>query len=289
MPATWKGSISFGLVNIPVEVHPAIKEDKVSFKQLRRSDLSPIRQRKVAETDGKEVSEDEIVKGYEVEKGTWITLTDEELETVQIESTHTIEITDFIVADEVSPAFFYKPYLLQADGKGAAKAYALLHRALVETGKIGIAKVAIRNREYLAAIKADGLFMTLDLMRFAAEVLEPTGLRGASEEISAQELAMTTTLIETMGREWEPKRYQDAYNDALKALIERKIKHLPAAAQQPARRKAADTPDILAILQQSIAAGADKRKADKPKSSTRPAKPKAANGKRDTTVATAKN
>src|ERR1043165_5100627 len=168
MRPTWKGSISFGLVYIPVAVYPATREEKIAFRQLRKSDLSPIRYKKVAEADDKEVPADQIVKGYEYEKGKWLLLEDKDFEEVQIESMHAIEITDFIDADDVNPKYFYKPYFLEAQ-KGGEKGYALLHRALIETGMIGIAKVAIRSREYLAAVKPDGLFLMLELMHFAAE------------------------------------------------------------------------------------------------------------------------
>src|SRR6478609_12014695 len=151
MRAIWKGSISFGLVYIPIAVYPATREEKLSFRQLRASDLSPIRYKKVAEADQKEVSADQIVKGFEYEKGKWITLRDEDFEKVQIESTHSVEITDFVDQAQINPKFFYKPYFLEPQ-KGGEKGYALLHRALVETGKLGIAKVVISNREYLASV-----------------------------------------------------------------------------------------------------------------------------------------
>ena len=152
MRPTWKGSISFGLVYIPISVYPATREEKLSFRQLRKGDLSPIKYKKVAEADMKEVPADQIVKGFEYEKGRYIVLSDEDFEKVRIESTHSIDITDFVEQEQVDPKFFYKPYFLEAQ-KGGEKAYALLHKALSGTGKIGIAKVAIANREYLAAVK----------------------------------------------------------------------------------------------------------------------------------------
>ena len=260
MRVTWKGSISFGLVNIPIAVFPATREEKVAFKQLRKKDLSPVRYKKVAEADDEEVPAAEIVKGFEYEKGKWVVLDEKDFDEVQIESTHTIEIADFIDAGNVNPKYFHKPYFLEAQ-KGGEKAYALLHRGLVETGKIGIAKVAIRSREFLAAVKPDGLFLMLELMHFAHEVLEPEGLKTPSgAELSAKELSMAKSLIETMAGEWEPEKYKDEYQDALKAVIERKIQHLPPAEKRAKPRIGADYPDILAVLQQSIAEGADKRK-----------------------------
>ena len=151
MRPIWKGSISFGLVYIPVAVYPATREEKLSFRQLRSSDLSPIRYKKVAEADSKEVPGDQIVKGFEFERGRYVVLKDEDFEKVRIESTHSIDITDFVDLAQVDPKFFYKPYFLEPQ-KGGEKAYAVLHKALSGTGKIGIAKVVISNREHLAAV-----------------------------------------------------------------------------------------------------------------------------------------
>lgn len=259
MRAVWKGSISFGLVYIPVAVYPATREEKVSFKQLRKSDLSPIRYKKVAEADEKEVASEEIVKGYEYEKGKWVVLEDKDFETVQIESTHAIEITDFIETAAVNPKYFYKPYFLEAQ-KGGEKGYALLHRALAETGKIGIAKVAIRSREYLASVKPDGLFLMLELMHFAQEVLEPEGLKSpAGVELSAKEVEMAKTLIASLSTDFEPERYADTYQEAVREMIERKIQKKPTAAPAAPRAKGAVI-DLLAVLQESIRENADKRK-----------------------------
>src|SRR3982750_1758964 len=179
MRPTWKGSISFGLVYIPISVYPATREEKISFRQLRKADLSPIRYRKVAEADMKEVPADQIVKGFEYERGRYIILSDDDFGKVRIESTHSIDITDFVDLEQVDPKFFYKPYFLESQ-KGGEKAYALLHKALAGTGKIGVAKVVISNREYLASVKPDGLFLVLDLMHFASEILSPEELKDVS-------------------------------------------------------------------------------------------------------------
>ncbi|HWX15245.1 MAG TPA: Ku protein, partial [Chthoniobacterales bacterium] len=179
MRPIWKGSISFGLVYIPVAVYPATREEKLSFRQLRSTDLSPIKYKKVAEADAKEVAADQIVKGFEYERGRYIVLKDEDFEKVRIESTHSIDITDFVEVEQVDPKFFYKPYFLEAQ-KGGEKAYAVLHKALSGTGKIGIAKVVISNREHLAAVKPDGLFLILELMHFASEILSAEILKNGS-------------------------------------------------------------------------------------------------------------
>jgi DNA end-binding protein Ku len=251
MRPIWKGSISFGLVYIPVAVYPATREEKISFRQLRSSDLSPIRYKKVAEADSKEVAADQIVKGFEYERGRYVVLKDEDFEKVRIESTHSIDISDFVDLDQVDPKFFYRPYFLEAQ-KGGEKAYALLHKALSGTGKIGIAKVVIANREYLAAVKPDGLFLILELMHFATEVLTPEELNRPVTQLSDKELKMAQALIDSMSGEWEPEKYRDQYRDALMEIIESKAKNkeLPAAA--PAAPRATNVVDLVKVLQESI-------------------------------------
>jgi len=251
MRPTWKGSISFGLVYIPISVYPATREEKLSFRQLRKTDLSPIKYKKVAEADMKEVPADQIVKGYEYEKGRYIIMSDEDFEKVRIESTHSIDITDFVDLDDVDPKFFYKPYFLEAQ-KGGEKAYALLHKALSGTGKIGIAKVVIANREYLAAVKPDGLFLVLELMHFASEVLKPEELNRPKTELNDKELKMANALIESMSSDWKPEKYRDEYRDAVMEIIETKAKNkkLPAA-PAPAPRST-NVVDLVKVLQESI-------------------------------------
>jgi DNA end-binding protein Ku len=272
MRSIWKGSISFGLVNIPIAVYPATREQKISFKQLRKSDLSPIRYQKVAEADAEEAATpgrvntpsadaplaEEIVKGYEYEKGKYVVITEEDFEKVKIESTHTIEITDFVEQAQINPKYFYKPYFLEPQ-KGGEKGYSLLHRALLETGKLGIAKVAIRSKEYLAAVKPDGLFLILELMHFAQEVLEPESLKSAAEAVAPRELEMAKQLIGAMTTDWEPEKYENSYHAALMEIVEQKVQNRPAAAK-PLTAKKEMVGDILAILQQSLQKTAEKKK-----------------------------
>jgi DNA end-binding protein Ku len=252
MRAIWKGSITFGLVYIPVAVYPATREEKISFRQLRARDLSPIRYKKVAEADEKEVKAEEIVKGFEYEKGHWVTLKDEDFEKVKIESTHSIEITDFVDQVQIDPKFFYRPYFLEAQ-KGGDKPYALLYKALQDSGKVGIAKVVIASREYLAAVKPDGLFLILELMHFANEVLEPDSLKTPSDkEVSPKELDMAKALIESMAGEWEPTKYKDQYREALMELIEDKARKRPLSEKPVAPRMASNVVDLVSVLQESL-------------------------------------
>jgi len=251
MRPTWKGSISFGLVYIPISVYPATREEKLSFRQLRKTDLSPIKYKKVAEADMKEVPADQIVKGYEYEKGRYIIMSDEDFEKVRIESTHSIDITDFVDLDDVDPKFFYKPYFLEAQ-KGGEKAYALLHKALSGTGKIGIAKVVIANREYLAAVKPDGLFLVLELMHFASEVLTPEELNRPKTELNDKELKMANALIESMSSDWQPEKYRDEYRDAVMEIIENKAKNKQVPAAPAAAPRSTNVVDLVKVLQESI-------------------------------------
>ena len=252
MRAIWKGSINFGLVFIPVAVYPATREEKISFKQLRATDLSPIRYKKVAEADQKEVSSDQIVKGYEIEKGRWVTLSDEDFQKVKIESTHSVEITDFVEQAQINPKFFYKPYFLEPQ-KGGEKGYALLHKALSDTGKIGIAKVAISSREYLAAVKPDGLFLILELMHFAHEVLEPETLKSAADkEVSPKELEMAKALIAAMTTDWEPTKYKDQYQNAVMEMIEEKAQKRAPSEKPVAPKAMPNVVDLVAVLQESL-------------------------------------
>src|SRR3989440_1254764 len=251
MRAIWKGSISFGLVYIPIAVYPATREEKLSFRQLRATDLSPIRYKKVADVDQKEVTADQIVKGFEYERGRYIVLSDEDFEKVRIESTHSIDITDFVDLGLVDPKFFYKPYFLEPQ-KGGEKAYALLHKALSGTGKIGIAKVVIANREYLAAVKPDGLFLVLELMHFATEVLTPEELTRPKTELNDKELKMANALIESMSSDWQPEKYRDEYRDAVMEMIETKAKNRALPAAPAAAPRSTNVVDLVKVLQESI-------------------------------------
>src|SRR5438093_441579 len=251
MRPIWKGSISFGLVYIPIAVYPATREEKLSFRQLRATDLSPIRYKKVAEADLKEVSADQIVKGFEYERGRYIVLKDEDFAKVRIESTHSIDITDFVELEQVDPKFFYKPYFLEPQ-KGGEKAYALLHKALSGTGKIGVAKVVISNREYLAAVKPDGLFLILELMHFASEVLTPEELNRPKTELNDKELKMAHALIESMSSAWEPQKYRDEYRNAVMEMIEQKAKNKQMPAAPVAAPRSTNVVDLVKVLQESI-------------------------------------
>jgi DNA end-binding protein Ku len=176
-----------------------------------------------------------------------------------------VEITDFVDLGQINPKFFYKPYFLEAQ-KGGEKAYSLLHRALTETGKVGIAKVAIQKREYLAAVKPDGLFLVLELMHFAQEVLDPQELKPAvAADLSEKEVAMAKSLIESMSSDWEPEKYADRYQEAVKEVIEAKVAQRPLATKAAPRGQPSGVIDLLAVLQESLRATGERKPAKTPK------------------------
>jgi DNA end-binding protein Ku len=255
MRAIWKGSISFGLVNIPVGLYSATKStSNIKLRMLRKSDLSPIKYKRVAEADDKEVPWEEIVKGFEYEKGEFVIVTDEDFNKVNVESTQTVDIKEFVDLGEIDPMFFDQPYFL-APEKGGDKAYALLREALSQTGKAGIAKVVIKTREHLAAVKPLGKALVLELMHFADELADPAELKLPDSAIGKKELNMAQTLIEQMTDKWHPGKYKDEYREGLLKLIEEKIAAGGAEIPTPKARARKPTKivDLTAVLQQSLA------------------------------------
>lgn len=255
MRAIWKGSISFGLVNIPIGLYPATRKEDISFRQLREGDLSPIRYKRVAEADGEEVPWEKIVKGYEYEKGQFVIVDDEDFDKAMPEATQSIDITEFVELSEIDPMFFDKPYYLEPQ-KGGKKAYALLRETLKETGKVGIARVVIKTRQHLAAVKPKEDALVLELMHFPDEVLEPAGLDLPREEkLGKKEMDMAQSLVKTMSGKWNPGEYKDDYRDKLIELIEEKVKRggkeVPTAKAKP--KAATNVVDLVAVLQRSLA------------------------------------
>src|ERR1043165_5721279 len=221
--AIWKGSISFGLVNIPIALYAATRREELKFRLLRRSDLSPVNYKRSAEKDGREVSWDQIVKGYEYEKGKYVVLKDEDFQRVDLEATQTVDIKDFVDLDEIDPMFFYKPYYLEPQ-KGGDKAFALLRDSLEKSKKVGIAKVVIKTRQYLAGVKPKDNGLVLELMHFADELLGIDKLNVPKKvEVGKREMTMAEALIDSMTSKWDPEKYQDDYREALMEVIEEKV------------------------------------------------------------------
>jgi DNA end-binding protein Ku len=255
MRSIWKGSISFGLVNIPVSLFPATRREELKFHLLRKNDLSPINYKRVAEVDGKEVPWEEIVKGYEYEKGKYVVIRDDDFKRVDIEATQTVDIIDFVRLEEVDPMYFYKPYYLEP-GKGGANAYSLLRDVLKETGKAGIAKVVIRTRQHLAALKPMKNALVLELMHFGDELTDANELKlpEQAKKPAGKEISMAKALVDQMTEKWDPKRYSDDYTSALLKLIEEKVASggelAPVRAEKS--KKSGQVIDLLSVLQKSL-------------------------------------
>jgi len=254
MSAIWKGSISFSLVNIPIALYPATRREELKFRLLRKSDLSPINYERVAEADGKEVPWEEIVKGYEYEKGQFVVLKEEDFKRVDIEATQTVDIVEFVKLEEIDPVFFDRPYYLEPEKRGE-KAYAMLREALKRAGKVGIAKVVIKTRQHLAAVKPNAKTLVLELMHFAEELVDSSSLKVPGEvSLGAKELDMAEELIGRMAAKWDPEKYTDDYSQALLELIEKKIesggKELPGA--PPAKHAPGKVIDLVSVLQESL-------------------------------------
>ncbi|HEY7768807.1 Ku protein [Longimicrobium sp.] len=281
--AIWKGSISFGLVHIPVGLFSAEKTNDLSFRQLDRRNLSPVGYRKYNKATGEEVESDVIVKGYEYESGHYVVLSDEDLLRANPEKTQTVEITDFVDLEDIEPVFYDKPYYLAPTGKNA-KGYALLREALKRTRKVGIAKVVIRSREYLSAVVPQGNVLVLEILRYADEIRATDDLEVPSEDLQAlgvndREIEMAERLVEGMTAEWTPDKYHDTYREDLMGLIQGRIDsgqtNEPDESPVPEVGEArGDVIDIMSLLKRSVEAttgGAKDTDADEADEAERPA------------------
>ncbi len=278
MRAIWKGSISFGLVNIPIALYPATRRENLKFRLLREGDLSPVNYKRVAEKDGKEVPWEKIVKGFEYEKGKFVVLNEKDFQRVDLEATQTVDIQDFVDVEEINPMYFYKPYYLEPQ-KGGDKAYVLLRETLEKTGKVGIAKVIIKTRQYLAGVKPHKHALVLELMHFAEELAdgEKLNVPKKSSEPGKREMDMAKALVESMSSKWDPTKYKDDYRDALMEVIEEKVESGGEEIEEKPKpkRESSKVIDLVSILQQSLAkaegGGKKKRATKKAKASTRKA------------------
>lgn len=257
----WKGSINFGLVNIPVALYPAETSNSLDFDLLDKRDFAPIKYQRINKHTGEEVPWDEIVKGYEFEKGEYVTLTDQELKSANVEATQSIDILDFVEAAEISPMYFDKPYYLEPL-KNGRRAYVLLRDVLAKSNKVAIARVVIRTREHLAAVMPQGSVLILNLLRFNDELRDSSGLDipeagSKGRAISAGEIKMAERLIEAMSGAWDPAKYHDMYREDLQKLIAKKIESgRPRSAltgvKAPAPKDGSKVVDIMGLLRRSV-------------------------------------
>ena len=251
----WNGAISFGLVNVPVKLFTAVRKKDVRFNQLHEKDGGRIQQKRVCSIDGEEVPYDEIVKGYEIAKDNYVLIEPEELETLDPEATHTIDIEDFVDLDEIDPLFFDSSYYVVPDDRGA-KPYRLLLEAMRDANKVGIARVVMRTKQYLVAVRPVGEALVMSTMNFNDEVVpqdELEGLPTTTEGASDRELRMASQLIESLTTDFDPEQYHDTYRERVLDLIEQKAEGKELVAP-PAADRPAPVIDLMAALEASLKA-----------------------------------
>ncbi len=288
--AIWSGTISFGLLNVPVKLYSAVARRGISLREIRESDGARIKHRRVAEGTDEEVPYGEIVKAFEITPDRYVPLSKDEMAAMAPEKTRAIEVQDFVDLDQIDPIYFDSPYYL-GPAEGAERAYSLLAKAMQESGKVAIARFVFRNKEHLAALRPGDGVLTLTTMRFADEVVAPADLEDVlpqeEQKVAKKEVAMAEQLIESLTTDFDPAAYRDEYREQLLALIERKAEGkdvLEAPEAEEPQPTAA--PDLMSALEQSIAAvkergegkaksKAKKAKAKKPAAKKRPSGKKA--------------
>lgn len=261
MASIWKGSLTFGLVSIPVELRAAVREDHISFRMLHEEDLSPVKYERVCQSDGEPVPWSEIVKGYEYEKGKFVVMTDEDFRAAALETSHAIEILDFVQEGEIDPRYFETPYYL-VPGKGADVPYALLREAIKRSKSVGIGKIVLRQKQHIAAVKTLGEAMVLELMRFQHELVDPAEYRFPdAERVRPQELSMAEQLIANLAGPFDPSKYTDEYRANLMRVIRAKMKgkKVKAVAEPDRTPDEAQVVDLMERLRQSLGQSGAKR------------------------------
>jgi DNA end-binding protein Ku len=257
----WKGAISFGLVNVPVALYSGETRDELRFRQLDRRTLTPVKQKRVNEQTGEEVEWEDVVKGYEYSPDRFVTLTDEELDAVDPKATHTIDIQAMVSKEEIDPRYFDKPYYV-APAKGGAKGYALLREALRRSGRVAIAKIVIRTKEYLAAVTPADSVLLLEILRYAHELRGVEELDVPDDDLEAlgvrdREVVLAEQLVEAMVEQWEPEKYKDEHREDVLALIQQKIEsgmeHEQIEVPVAEEREGAEVIDIMSLLKASVA------------------------------------
>ncbi|HTL22992.1 MAG TPA: Ku protein [Mycobacteriales bacterium] len=293
MRAIWKGAISFGLVTIPVKLYSATEEKDVTFHQVRRSDGSRIKYKRVAAADGEEVEYGDIAKGYELPTGETVVLTDEDFKDLPLTTSRAIDVLQFVPLEEVDPIYFAKSYYLEPE-KAGTKPYVLLREALEKSGRVAVVKVALRNRESLATLRVrDGVFV-LETMLWPDEVRTPDfAFLDEDVEVRDQELAMAGSLIETLTGDFDPTQFSDSYREALQAVIDAKVQGREVVQPEGAQPTAGTVVDLMAALRASVDAAKAKQSGEAaespaPRTAAKKAAAKKAPAKKATGKAAAK-
>ena len=271
----WKGAIAFGLVNIPVELYSAVRDQRPRFRMLHAKDESPVKYERVCQRDGKPVAWEDLVKGYEYQKGHFVVLTKDDFKTAALEKTRTVDIMDFVDPKEIDERYFETPYYLQP-GKGADRSYALLRDAIRDSGRVGIAKIILRDAQHLAAVEAIDDALVLTMMRFSDELADLGEFKFPHKaEVRPAELKMARQLIDNLASEWNPEKYTDEYTENLMRVIKGKMKgKAPKLVDERTAPKQAEVVDLMARLRASLegkqAAGSSKKPAaSKPRKASR--------------------
>jgi DNA end-binding protein Ku len=250
--ALWKGSISFGLVNIPIELHTAVRDHRPRFRMLHAKDRSPVRFQRVCIKDGHPVAWEDLVKGYEYAKGRFVVLTKEDFQAAALEKTRTVDIIDFVKSDEIDDRYFETPYYL-VPSKGGERAYALLREAIREEGRIGIATFILREAQHLAAVEVIGDALVLSVMRFADELVDTANFSfPAPNNIRKPELDMAKALVNSLASEWDAEKYTDKYRENLLRIIQGKVKGKDVELEPTTEAPRADVVDLMERLRRSL-------------------------------------
>ena len=261
----WKGSISFGLVNIPIELHTAVRDHRPKFRMLHATDKSPVKYERVCIRDGHAVAWEDLVKGFEYSKGQFVILTKEDFKAAAVEKTRTIDIIDFVKADAIDDRFFETPYYL-VPSKGGERAYALLREAIRESDRIGIAKFILRDAQHLAAVEVIDNAIVLSVMRFADELADPKPLGfPANEGIRKAELDMAKALVNSLAAEWNPEKYTDEYLENLMRIIKGKAKGKKVTLEASETPRKGEVVDLMERLRRSLDQAGAKPRASKPR------------------------
>ncbi len=278
MRAIWKGSIAFGLVNIPINVYPASEEHGLEFHMLHKDDLSPIRFARICLADNKEIPYSDIVKGFEYEKGEYVVVDAEDFKNADAKKTSTIEIQHFTEVDQINPVYFEKPYYLEPDKK-AGKSFKLLHEALLKSKKVAIANFVFRNREHIGAILPTEEGLVLIQMRYLAEIRSAETLEMPKEKVTAAELKMALSIVDQLTQPFEPEKFHDTYVESLMDVVQAKLKGKKTVRAPKEKKPSYEARDLMHLLQESLkkAAGSPEKKTKRSVNEKRkPAKRKSA-------------
>jgi DNA end-binding protein Ku len=249
--ALWKGSISFGLVNIPIELYTAVRQSRPKFRMLHAKDKSPVKFERVCLKDGNPVAWEDLVKGYEYQKGRFVVLTKEDFKAAAVEKTRTIDIIDFVEAEEIDDRYFETPYYL-TPAKGGERAYALLREAIRESKRIGISRFILRDTQHLAAVEVIGDAIVLTVMRFADELVDTESFDFPKAEVRKSELDMAKALVNSLAAEWDPSKYTDEYRQNLMRIINAKTKGKTVELEAAEEPRQAEVVDLMERLRRSL-------------------------------------